>query len=36
VDDRIARALLEAIDSEPRLALAGSGKATLEPAPAPD
>jgi small-conductance mechanosensitive channel len=32
VDDRIARALLEAIDSEPRLALAGSGKATLEPA----
>lgn len=36
VDDRIARALLEAIDSEPRLALAGSGKATLEPAPAAD
>jgi small-conductance mechanosensitive channel len=33
VDDRIARALLEAIDSEPRLALAGSGKATLQPAP---
>ena len=36
VDDRIARALLEAIDSEPRLALAGSGKATLEPTPATD
>lgn len=36
VDDRIARALLEAIDSEPRLALAGSDKATLQPAPASD
>ncbi|MGE5049367.1 MAG: mechanosensitive ion channel family protein [Deltaproteobacteria bacterium] len=36
VDDRIARALLQAIDSEPRLALAGSGKATLQPAPAAD
>ena len=35
VDDRMTRALLEAIDAEPRLKLAGSGTATLQPAPAP-
>ncbi len=35
IDDRMTRALLAAIDSEPRLQLVGSSNATLQPAPAP-
>lgn len=34
IDDQVTRALLEAIDREPHLQLAGSGKPTIEAAPA--
>jgi small-conductance mechanosensitive channel len=33
VDDQVTRALLDAVESEPRLRLAGSGTATIQPSP---